>query len=88
MTERRNDPAPLPKVEFARRGGGYALRFDYDEFLVALIKKLPKNERQWFPEKRYWMTTISGAEFLAYVASRLGYTVTGIEVVESVVPDG
>jgi hypothetical protein len=88
MNERRNEGG-AERVEFARRGGGYALRFDYDEFLVALIKKLPKNERQWFPEKRYWMTTIPGAEFLAYVASRLGYTVTGIdEVVESVVPDG
>jgi hypothetical protein len=73
----RDPVAPL--VEFKRVGKGYAVYFEYDPFLVALVKKMPANERTFNPDPKFWAVTDRSARFVAMVARRCGYTVTGIE---------
>jgi hypothetical protein len=73
----RDPVAPL--VEFEAHGTGYAVRFAYDPFLVALIKKMPATERTFIPDSKLWALTGHSARFVAMVARRCGYTVTGIE---------
>jgi hypothetical protein len=45
MSERRNEPV-AEVVEFRAYRSGYAVRFDFDPFLVALCKKLPADDRR------------------------------------------
>jgi hypothetical protein len=96
MSGRRPSECVAPLVEFKaydlKRGrknapglakAGYALRFDYDAFLVALVKKLPLAERYFDVKGKWWWLTAERAEFVAYVARTCGYAVTGIEAVEA-----
>lgn len=73
----RDPVAPL--VEFEAHGTGYAVRFEYDPFLVALIKKMPATERTFNADPKFWAVTGHSARFVAMVARRRGYVVTGIE---------
>lgn len=77
-TDRKPDPV-AELVEFKPYRKGYAVRFDFDPFLVALIKKLPATDRSYVAEGRYWVLTTPRAEFVAMVAKTCGYHVEGIE---------
>jgi hypothetical protein len=80
---RAPDPVAT-EVEFKPyklRGGtdGYAVRFDYDPFLVALVKKAPSGDRKYMTEgKWWWWLATEHAALVAKVARLLGYVVTGI----------
>lgn len=76
----RRDRDPVAEViEFKPYKDGYAVRFDYDPFLVALLKKLPQEDRRYVKDWKGWIVATPRARFLATVARVLGYTVRGIE---------
>jgi hypothetical protein len=80
--DRRTDRKPDPVaelIEFKPYRDGYAVRFDYDPFLVAFVKKLPPPQRKFVADRKYWMLSAHAGRFLASVAGALGYTVTGID---------
>jgi hypothetical protein len=66
-------------VEFKPHGDGYAVKASgFDPFVVALLKKLPRNERKYVAEFKYWQLTSDATEFAANVLRRCGYDVRGI----------
>jgi hypothetical protein len=67
------------KLYKLKYGDGYAVRFDYDPFLVALVKKVPSADRKFFPDGKWWWITAEHAPLVAKVARLVGYAVTGIE---------
>jgi hypothetical protein len=77
--QRKPDPV-AEVVEFKPYQGGYAVRFDYDPFLVSLLKKLPRQERQYVSDRKYWQVSEARVRWLADVVSVLGYAVVGVEV--------
>ena len=64
------------KTKFA---DGYAVRFDYDPFLVALVKKVPSADRKYYPDGQWWWIKAEHAALVAKVARLVGYPVTGYE---------
>ena len=77
---RASDRDPVAEViEFKCYRDGYAVRFDYDPFLVGFLKKLPAPDRRYVKDWKCWMVATPRARFLAATAGVLGYTVVGIE---------
>jgi hypothetical protein len=78
--KRPNDKDPTAEsIEFKPYRDGYAVKFDYDPFLVAFLKKLPRQNRAYVKEHRYWQVDTDQTKFLAATARKLGYVVTGMD---------